>query len=426
MMGIAMFAAAAAFCAQVPMAETPGFLMPCHDPAIAAIVTRAWEQADKADAQIPLNDDAKPGDPTYISPQREKDLENDVKEGEDACKEINKELKPTTHADLQARAERIGGLMAKLANETPTVALWGDHQFSRFNYHFMVVQSKNPDDVNAFTLPGGFVYVYEGLIRYVQSDDELAAVLGHEISHAKFRHFATLSREANKFNMVTLPLVIISLLANAEQGANVFLSQQLMTQAVGSGWSVDAEKAADYGSFQLLIKSPYNPTGLLTFMERLGHMEHSGPQFDWGIFTSHPPSKERAVLIASYMKKAGIPIRRSLVSTSCRVSVVPADGGKVALKFDDKTIFEMAGSDALDRADAAAEHLNAFLDTVPSLYEVQATSDGELTGNGQELFTLSPDDITACGMSKPDAIDAAVKGVRNAIYMLIFKIWDIS
>src|SRR5207248_3056953 len=122
------------------------------------------------------------------------------------------------------------------------------------------------DDINAFSLPGGRIYVYEGLMKFVESDDELAGILAHETSHAAFRHVATMEHKENKLVMAQIPLIIAAILAHSP---GVMAVGQGYTQSTTSGWSIEAEKAADFGGFQFMLKSNYNPVAMLTFMERL-------------------------------------------------------------------------------------------------------------------------------------------------------------
>lgn len=408
---ISLFAALAGLTSHATVADVEGFFAPPGDAAIARIVARAW---DETQGQAPLK----------ISPAHQAELDRDVETGKKYCIEVDKELKATTHPELQQRVDRIGAEMAAIANSHVVDVSWGDKRYSKFDYHFKVVSTKQKDDVNAFTLPGGFVYLYEGLLKFVESDDELAAVLGHEISHADFRHLATLSKEQNRLNLITLPLILISIMTSSHGGTDTFLGTNLVSQAIGSGWSVKAERAADYGSFQFLRMSKYNPTGLLTFMERLAGLERDNLQGGWTIFQTHPPSKERAQSIISLMHEANIPIRRSAVSTSCRVEVVPSDAGKVEVQFAKKRIFAFAGVEALKRADEAALKLNAFFDTLPEPFEIHVSDDGKVIGRKTELFDVLPEDVLATKETEAQILDETMKALKGAIFTLAFRVWD--
>src|SRR5579862_3129483 len=138
--------------------------------------------------------------------QHEADVQSDIEEGKKYAEEVEKQYKLSDNKEYQARVQRIGAEISAIANAGPSWhVLWGDPHLSRFDYTYKVIKS---DDVNAFSLPGGHVYVYEGLMKQVESDDELAGVLAHESAHAAFRHVPTLEKEASKVTMISLPLIL--------------------------------------------------------------------------------------------------------------------------------------------------------------------------------------------------------------------------
>lgn len=381
------------------------------DPHVAAIVARAWAQVDTDTSDLPP-----------IDPKFQKEIERDIELGRTYSKEVEKELKLSADAEMIARVERIGGSLAKIANETPARVTWGDRRFAPFPYSFKVVQGK---DVNAFSLPGGFIYVYEGLLNYVESDHELAGILGHEIAHAAFRHVATLQREQSKMSLIQLPLILIAIMGGSRnQGGAIDLlnASQLVQQAVGSGWSQQAETAADYGGFQYLQKSEWNPTGLLTFMERLARDEKVSSGIDLGIYRTHPPSRQRADALTRYLREAGVPIRRSLVTTTFRVVSEPKEDGTVEVRFGKRPLFSLRGENAKARAAEVLPRLNAFFDEVPELFEVRADG-SRVMGRGRPLIEFTPADAPE-GQTANQVADQALRGIRNGLYSLAFRVWD--
>ena len=315
--------------------------------------------------------------------------------------------------------------MADLANQTHSIASWGDKRFNTFNYTFKVIQDNVP---NAFSLPGGYIYVQSGLLKLVESDDELAGVLAHEISHAKFRHVATLQRESSKLQLMQLPLVLAAILSGSPNAGVAIEGSSLVSTTLQNGWTVQAEEAADYGGIQLMVKSKYNPTGMLTLMEHLGMLEQSQPQYyaNLGIFRTHPPSKERADSMIKYLKGYGIPIERSKVSSSFRAIVKPDDKitSAVDITFANKTLMTLAGNDALTRADEISRKLNAFLDATPEMYEVMAGPEGTILGGRDTLLKFVPEDATAQSKTIPDLQKQAIASIRSALYTVAFRIWS--
>src|SRR6202043_1532595 len=115
--------------------------------------------------------------PPVVEPGHEKAITDDEALGKKFAAQVDKDYKQTDDLKMQARLERIGNELAAIANAHHLIATWGDKRFTPFHYHFKVIKGS---DVNAFSLPGGYIYVFEGLVTYVESDDELAGVVGHE------------------------------------------------------------------------------------------------------------------------------------------------------------------------------------------------------------------------------------------------------
>src|SRR5579872_2476080 len=116
----------------------------------------------------------------------------EVKLGRENAAENDKNIKLVTDAAVVDRVNRIGQEIAAVANSVEIPAIWGTPNVKKFAYTFKVVDDK---DVNAYSLPGGFIYVNKGLLDYVHSDDELAGVLAHEITHAAHHHMVKLMHE---------------------------------------------------------------------------------------------------------------------------------------------------------------------------------------------------------------------------------------
>lgn len=361
--------------------------------------------------------------PESIDAARQKILDADAKTGKGYAAEVDKELKPTNDLRMQARVERIGKELAAIANAHHLAATWGDKAYSKFDYTFKVVKGT---DINAFSLPGGYVYVYDSLVKYVESDDELAGILGHEISHAAFRHVSILQGKVNHASTAwTLPLLLAGVLAHgASGGLTGAMVGQLATQAQASGWSEEAEEAADYGGFQILCLSKYSPVGLLTVMERFAKDERDRPQIDLGIYRTHPPSLARAEALTKDLNDAGVPIRRSLVSSTLRVEPKPGENGVVELWFNGIRLYGFGGNEALSRADAAAERLNLFFDAVPQLYEARIGPDGNIYGRNREIIDVDEADAEANKETKEQLQQDTLKAIRGALYSYAFRIWQ--
>ncbi len=353
--------------------------------------------------------------------QLDKDVADDKEIGKKAADEYDKQYRPTKDTEAQRRVEEIGAKLALIANANGFEVLWGDKRHSEFEYKFKVVESK---DVNAFSLPGGYIYVFQGLVDFCQSDDELAGVLAHEISHASQRHVATLRREQDKLLPITIPIILASIFSGGQNAGPGIAAVGLGTTAATNGWSVKAETSADYGGAQLMVAAGYDATGMLTFMERLQAKEGVvDTAVDWGIYRTHPLSKVRAQRIEEYMKKNLIPIRRSQVAADFRVSGKANDKGQTTLFFGKRKLF-VVGNPANDRTNALTKTLNDFFDRVPEMYEVTTGEEGVIYAKNRTLITLTADDAKANNMDLETLQNSVAKSIRSSIFTLAYHIWE--
>jgi predicted Zn-dependent protease len=391
-----------------PILACLALLSPSPRLAPEAYVDWAWQDAQSTIAAAQAPDAG-----------QQRDIESDKNLGKKYSEEIDKELKPSEDKAMTERVQRIGAELALIANETQTPVIWGDKRLNRFDYTFKVVQEKG---VNAFSLPGGTIYVYEGLVKYIESDSELAGVLAHEVAHAALRHVAALQREQSKVSAVQIPLIIAAVLTG--KGGEALMATQLTTQAISSGWSVKAEQAADLAGFTYMVRSKYNPVGMLTMMERLAKDERTAPAVDWGIYRTHPPGQQRADALTEYLRTANIPLRRSEVTTSFRTNVSAADNGRVTVSFGKRAIVAFGGEEALKRADEAALRLNAFFDEDPELFQIGIGDDGTVVGLRRPLFQITPGDAEAAKVPYEEQKRTTVGGLRTVLYGLSYRVWN--
>ncbi|MFY9233058.1 MAG: M48 family metalloprotease [Fimbriimonadaceae bacterium] len=325
--------------------------------------------------------------------QHQKDLQNDIEAGKKFSVEVEKELKLSKNQEMADRINRIASGLAEIARVTPVKVTWGDKRLNPFPYTFKLLEDT---DVNAFSLPGGSIYINEGLLKFIESDDELAGVIAHEIAHASLRHLATLQKEAAKLSSWTLPAILVAIFAGGRAAPDAIFATRLFEQSQSSGWSQKAESAADYAGLQYLLQSKYNPTGILTFMERLARGRDVGLEngVDQGIFRTHPPSKERATELVKQMAAAKVPVQRSAVTTSFSMAVKKVADDKFEAWFGPRRIYTFVGDKAQIRAEAAAARVNQFFDQTPEMFEIVIRKDGAVVGRNRVLFRIEPGDAS--------------------------------
>lgn len=385
-----------------------------------AAIALLFSVAVSHDAPLPAQPASEPPRAQTKDPRHAADLKHDAEQGATFAKQVLEQYKVSENAEMKERVQRIGNELARIANEYQVVVTWGDPRLNPFEYTFTVLQG---DDVNAFALPGGHIFLFEGLVEFAESDDELAGVIAHEIAHASFRHIAAIQREQGRMSLVTLPLILAAIFAGGSEGATIATGISLVNQAFLSGWSVQAEESADYGGLQYMMRSPYNPVGLLTFMERLAYRERFGPRVDWGIYRTHPPTRERAQSLVTRLKQYNIPIRRSEVTRSLRARVEIAENGKLDLWFGATKLHSFAGSEAIQRADAAEKAVTAFFDRTPELFEVRLRDRTMVTGAGRKLFEVTADDLENTESTVEDLAQRAFTATQRAVYDAAYRVW---
>ena len=347
------------------------------------------------------------------------ELKSDAEQGKKYAAEVEKQEKLSKNKDFQDRVAHIGQQLARIANHNDLIALWGDKRLNPYHYEFKVLKG---DDINAFSLPGGHIYVYEGLLDFVESDDELAGVLGHEISHARFRHVAMFEHEASKTAILQIPLIIASILAHS---ADIAIAGRLETMSEQSGWTIRAEKAADFGGLQILMKSNYNPVAMLTFMERLAARKRFLDPLErtLGIFQTHPISRERAETMMQNLRAYNIPIQRSKASPSYRVVAKDGFDGAVSLFFSSHKLYTFGGTEARERAELAVHRLNKFFDAVPELYDVTA-GDDQIVWRGNMLIAIEPSDAEVAKTTPQQLKRQTLGAIKQSLYFLAYRVWD--
>ncbi|MCW5980562.1 MAG: M48 family metalloprotease [Bryobacteraceae bacterium] len=168
-------------------------------------------------------------------------------------------------------------------------------------YSFKVVDSP---EINAFALPGGFVYVNRGLIEAAQTPDELAGVLAHEIGHVVHRHGA---EQAGRANMAQTGLGVLGgLLGRGTKASVGQMAAQMVTTGVFMKFSRQAERDADQVGARMLYEAGFRPQGMVSFFDRLAEMQKTEPNAVLKFFSSHPSPTERSANIASLI--AGFPV----------------------------------------------------------------------------------------------------------------------
>lgn len=215
--------------------------------------------------------------------------EEEIKIGEEAHKQILQQYRVYDNKDLQNYVQFIG---KKLAEKSARPHL---------DYSFLVLDS---EEVNAFALPGGYIYLTRGLMAYLKSEAELAAILGHEIGHVAARHAVKQESASQAANLGSTLAAILGALYVPDLDPNI--SSDLLgigSDALLKGYGRDHELEADELGAEYLAKSSYDTQAIMdvittlknqeSYEYKLARLEGRKPRVYHGLFASHPDNDKR-------------------------------------------------------------------------------------------------------------------------------------
>ena len=197
----------------------------------------------------------------------------EVKLGAQLSAETEKELTIHADADVQKYISALGQKVAAAAKgRTP----------DGITFTFKVVD--DPATVNAFAMPGGYIYIYSGLLLKAESEAEVIGVLGHEVAHVTQRHVA--ERLVAAYGLQTVTDMAI--------GKNPGQLSQIAAGLAANGYLLkygrDQERESDRVGLSYVLRAGYNPQGMVSFFEKLAA---GGPRPPV-ILSSHPDPADRA------------------------------------------------------------------------------------------------------------------------------------
>jgi hypothetical protein len=317
------------------------------------------------------------------------------------------------------RIQRIGAVIAEVANRVQVPAQFGKSDLYKFNYTIKVLDDK---DVNAFSLPGGFVYINKGLIDYAQSDDEIAGVIGHEMGHIAHHHSMQLLAAQNKEMIGVAAAVLAGALGHMKSDTvgGIYQVGSYLALAKLSGYGQKAEFDADRTAVNFLAQTKYNPVGILTMMQRLAMDEARKPTITLGIYATHPPSQERAERLIDEIQRLGLPINRRLVTNYSGVDVKPVDKSTAYAVWIARTeiirLADSGGKKASERAEIAASNLRNKLFAGAQNHDVKFDQDtSSVSIMSDDVITPSAEDAALAGTTVADLAKSTAGKIRQAL-----------
>lgn len=202
--------------------------------------------------------------------------EKEVNLGKSLSKQLEHKYELDNNDLLQERAERIGQALVKVCDR------------QEIPYHFKVLKEK---EVNALSLPGGFIYVNKGLMDKVTSDDELAAALAHEIGHVVARHAVKRIQGLTGYTLFKILIAQQAKEPDFNRGVDIAFGQIFLA------YSREDEILADKLSVKYLKKAKFNPEAALTLLEKLKEAQRKKPLRPLTYGRTHPYIPDRIATV---------------------------------------------------------------------------------------------------------------------------------
>jgi beta-barrel assembly-enhancing protease len=205
--------------------------------------------------------------------------QQEVQMGVEYAQQINAQLPIVQDPELNRYINVLGDSIARLTSR------------GNLDWRFFIVDSK---EVNAFAVPGGFIYINRGLIERTDRMDEVAGVLGHEIGHVVRRHTVQQMEKAQGANIgVTLACVLTSVCNSQIAGAAI----NIAGGAVFARFSRQDELEADNEGINNVVRAGINPQGIVTMFQKLIAERRSRPGGVEAWFRTHPLEEDRIAAV---------------------------------------------------------------------------------------------------------------------------------
>ena len=198
--------------------------------------------------------------------------DREVAMGKSIAKEVAKSEKFASDPLMQKRVEDIGNKIVAVSDRKD------------IDYHFYVLEE---NEVNAVSLPGGYVYVFKGLVEKVANDDELAGVLAHEVGHIVARHSIKKLQAMMAYSLLSI------LVAQGTRSADAAGAADIAFTSVMSGYAREDELLADQLGARYMKAAGYDPRAMISFLKKLHDIDRRKPLQAMSYFKDHPYIPDR-------------------------------------------------------------------------------------------------------------------------------------
>jgi beta-barrel assembly-enhancing protease len=341
---------------------------------------------------------------SFNSFSAERDLIKEQQLGKKLAEDMEKKYEVVEDLNQNLSITEIGNKLGKAS------------ELEGMKYHFKILKEEGP---NAFSIPGGYIYVTYDLFDYIQSDDELAGILAHEIAHIIHNHALKQTRDNTKFSLLTILAVLLT------REPDVALLGKLTTITFLNQYSRDYEEEADLTAINLLIKVGYNPVGFLTYLERQYAREMFKPSVDLGIFQTHPDTKDRVAYVKKTLEEKGIEINKRATTDYLKVNIkyIYEESfftGTIYIDNIPILILSFPENDKIYlKMIEATQNLEKFLSIDLAPYEINVLIEGTtstlLIGN-DKIVSLDDSEVTFINKSSQEVLKETQDKIRQVLW----------
>jgi predicted Zn-dependent protease len=202
--------------------------------------------------------------------------QEEVRLGAQYAAEINRQLPLVTDPEAVRYLTVLGDSLARVADQR------------NLDWHFFIVDQM---EINAFAVPGGYIYINRGLIERSETLSELAGVIGHEIGHVTERHSMEQMAKAQQANVgLTIGCILAPAVCNSGVGA---AAVQIGAGGLFAKFSRDDEREADRVAIQFVVRAGIDPRGIPAMFRTLLAERRRRPDALEGMFGTHPLAEDR-------------------------------------------------------------------------------------------------------------------------------------
>jgi len=334
----------------------------------------------------------------------ERDLNKEQKLGKKLSEDIEKKYEVVEDLNQNSLITEIGNKLAKAS------------EIKEMEFHFRILKEDGP---NAFSIPGGYIYVTYDLFDYIQSDDELAGILAHEIAHIIHNHALKQTRDNTKYSLLTILAVLLT------REPDVAVLGKLTTITFLNQYRREYEEEADLTATELLIKTGYNPVGFLTFLERLYTREMFKPELNLGIFQTHPDTENRINYVKDMLIEKGIDINRRATTDYLKVSskyILKDSFYTGVICIDDIPVLNLTfpkREEIFLKIIETSQNLDRFLsiDLIP--YEINISVEGNrstLLIRNNKIISLDDSETAYLGRTAEEVLQETKDKIKQALW----------